>query len=76
MTVGERIRERRKTLGLTQKQFGERIGRGRGWVEHIERGRLTVKIGDATRMSKVLGLPEADLLQHDSPDRPLDMVSE
>ena len=38
MTQGERIREVRKTLGLTLEKFGERIGVTRGSMSNIENG--------------------------------------
>lgn len=38
MTENERIREVRKTLGLTQDRFGERIGVKRNTISQIESG--------------------------------------
>lgn len=38
MTQNERVKEIRKTLGLTLKKFGERIGVTRGSMSNIENG--------------------------------------
>lgn len=38
MTAGERIREVRKSAGLTLEEFGARIGLGRSAVSAIEKG--------------------------------------
>lgn len=38
MTQNERVKEIRKTLGLTLEKFGERIGVARGSMSNIENG--------------------------------------
>ena len=38
MTQNERVKEVRKTLGLTLEKFGERIGVTRGSISNIENG--------------------------------------
>lgn len=38
MTQNERVKEIRKTLGLTLEKFGERIGVTRGSISNIENG--------------------------------------
>lgn len=42
MTQGERIREIRKTLGLTLEKFGEKIGMKKNSVSQIENGKNSV----------------------------------
>lgn len=42
MTQGERIREVRKTLGLTLEKFGEKIGMKKNSVSQIENGKNSV----------------------------------
>lgn len=39
MTQGERIKEIRKTLGLTSEKFGDRLGVGKTAISGIETGR-------------------------------------
>ena len=38
MTQGERIRELRKTLGMTMEKFGEKIGVTKSTISNIENG--------------------------------------
>lgn len=42
MTQGERIREIRKTLGLTLEKFGEKIGMKKNSVSQLENGKNSV----------------------------------
>ena len=42
MTQGERIREARKTLGLTLEKFGEKIGMKKNSVSQLENGKNSV----------------------------------
>lgn len=42
MTQGERVREVRKTLGLTLEKFGEKIGLKKNSVSQIENGKNNV----------------------------------
>lgn len=38
MTVGERIKELRKSLGLTLEEFGKKLGVGKSAISNIENG--------------------------------------
>lgn len=38
MTQGERVKEVRKTLGLTLEKFGEKLGVGKTAISNIEKG--------------------------------------
>ena len=42
MTQGERIRELRKSLGLTLEKFGDRIGKKKNSISQIENGKNSV----------------------------------
>lgn len=42
MTQGERIRELRKTLGLTLEKFGEKIGLKKNSISQLENGKNSV----------------------------------
>lgn len=42
MTQGERIRELRKSLGLTLEKFGDRIGMKKNSISQIENGKNSV----------------------------------
>lgn len=42
MTQGERVREVRKSLGLTLEKFGQRIGVGKSTISDLENGRRSL----------------------------------
>ncbi|MBO5033468.1 MAG: helix-turn-helix transcriptional regulator [Lachnospiraceae bacterium] len=42
MTVNDRVKELRKSLGLTLDKFGERVGVSRGAVSNVELGKRAV----------------------------------
>ena len=43
MTINERIRELRENLKISQTEFAERLGSGRGVIKNIEEGRTEPK---------------------------------
>ncbi len=43
MTINERIRELRENLKISQTEFAERLGSGRGIIKNIEEGRTIPK---------------------------------
>jgi len=55
--VGERIRERRCRLGLTQRQFGEKVGVTNKQVHKYERGINSVSAGRLYTIARVLDAP-------------------
>jgi len=60
--VGERIRARRKTLGLTQVQLAPRLGMSRASLANIETGRQAVLIHQLYLVAEALGVLPTDLL--------------
>ena len=66
MTQGERIREAREAIGLTQQELGERIGlksdSAQPLVAGWERGDRPVPRKRVKRVAELLGLEVADLL--------------
>jgi len=54
--IGLLIRERRRSLGLSQKRLAELAGVGRQWVVAVEGGKETVELGLVLRLMKGLGL--------------------
>ena len=42
MTQGDRVKEIRKSLGLTLEKFGQRIGVGKSTISDIENGRRSL----------------------------------
>lgn len=60
--VGERIRTRRKALGITQEDFAERIGRVPKFCADIERGQVGMSIETMLSICSLLKLSPDQLL--------------
>ena len=55
--VGNKIKELRASLGMTQAQLAERVGVARVSIVSIETGRFIPTIETALRISQALDLP-------------------
>jgi putative transcriptional regulator len=55
--VGNKVRELRTSLGLTQAQLAELVGVARVSIVAIENGRFLPTIETALRIGKALGIP-------------------
>ena len=53
---GEVLRERRKELGMTQKELAERIGRERTYINRIEQGETDMQLSSFIRIADALNL--------------------
>lgn len=62
-SLGNVIRERRKTLGLTLSQMAQRTGVSLGYLSQIELGKNSASIETLYRISLGLGIKMADLFQ-------------
>ena len=60
--VGERIRGRRKALGLSQEDFAERIGRVPKFCADIERGYAGMSIQTMLSICSLIKMSPNDLL--------------
>lgn len=69
MTTGERIKQFRKQLGLTQEELGDRIGVGKAAINKYETG-IVVNLKQSTinNLSKALGISPVMLLGGTDPD--------
>ncbi len=54
--LGQTIRKRRKSLGLTQKHLAEFAGCGVIYVHMLEAGKSTIRIDKLLDVLKILGL--------------------
>lgn len=61
VTIGERIGERRKNLGLSQEQLGERAGLHRTYVGAVERGTTNVGVVNLGCIAHALGADVGEL---------------
>jgi transcriptional regulator with XRE-family HTH domain len=50
------IRERREALNLSQRAFAERLGVSRKWVNEVEQGSSSAKVGLVLRALNELGI--------------------
>lgn len=61
--LGERVRARRKALGLTQEQLGEVCGLHRTYVGQVERGDVNVSLKNLLALAGGLGVDLGELVQ-------------
>lgn len=70
MFPDNRIRELRKSAGLTQTELGEQVGLHQTQIGNLENGDRNLTFEWARRIAKALGVTVADLLgDGDNPDR-------
>lgn len=53
---GEILKERRKELGLTQKELALIVGRERTYINRIEKGETDLQVSSLIRIAAALGL--------------------
>lgn len=58
---GQRVRELRKTKGLSQEAFAADCGLDRTYISGIERGRRNVSLRNIDVIAKALGLSISEL---------------
>jgi transcriptional regulator with XRE-family HTH domain len=54
--LGKRIRDRRKELGMTQKELAAAVGLTQGHVSRIEQGKQDLTLSQVRRFERVLGV--------------------
>ncbi|AQT85884.1 helix-turn-helix family protein [Paenibacillus larvae subsp. larvae] len=54
MSIGERIKQRRKLLQITQLEIAEQLKMGRSNFGHIENGRVTPSSSDLQKIADIL----------------------
>ena len=74
MTIGERIKERRKELGLSQQELADRIGvTSRTSVCTVEKDREDLTLERLRRYADALGVTPSYLMGWDNVDVPCEM---
>ena len=68
MTIGEKIRIRRKELGLTTTELGNMIGVQNSAISKYEKGRIELKASQIKSIAEVLQINPVLLLDDDGPD--------
>ena len=67
MTIGEKIKARRKELGMTTEELGNAIGVQRSAISKYEKDKIDIKSERLQQIAKALLVPVVDLLP-DDPD--------
>ncbi|WP_354505282.1 helix-turn-helix transcriptional regulator [Limibacillus sp. MBR-115] len=70
--IGARIRETRKTRGLTQEELAERIDKAASTISEFERGNIMPHLSTLYAMAAALNVEPGDLLPaltDDDPER-------
>ncbi len=60
--MGDRVRDRRTELKLTQQQLGEKCGLHRTFIGSVERGERTLSILHLRELTGALRIPLGELL--------------
>lgn len=61
----DRVRARRKELGLSQEELADRADLHRTFIGHVERAESNVSIDNIARISEALDVPAFELLRTD-----------
>ena len=69
-TVGERLRKRRKALGMTLRQVAEASSLTEGYISQLERGLNTASIRSLQNLGEVLGFAVGDFFSIPSQNGP------
>jgi transcriptional regulator with XRE-family HTH domain len=59
--LGQRIRELRKTAGITQEELGEKAELSYKFIGELERGQVNVSLDSIARIAQALGVKIGDL---------------
>ena len=64
---GQRVRERRLTLGMSQEALAERSGLHRTYIGSLERGERNVALLNIVRLAHALEVDPAELVRNLQP---------
>jgi transcriptional regulator with XRE-family HTH domain len=59
---GNKVREQRVALGLSQEELAERAGVHRTYIGMIERAEKNITLGNIEKIAKALGISLGDLM--------------
>jgi len=60
---GERIRSLREKIGMSQEEFGFKVGLHRTYIGSIERGEQNVSIDNIVKLAKAFRIPLSELFK-------------
>src|SRR5262245_11129329 len=61
VVLGQRVREERRRLGLTQEQLAERAGLSTNYIAHLERGSRGASLSTIESMCAIFDVPFASM---------------
>ena len=76
MTMGEKIKDRRKALGMTQQELAEKMGfKTRSYISLIEQGERNIPVNKIKKLAKILDISPEYLVgwANDISDKTLDL---
>jgi transcriptional regulator with XRE-family HTH domain/KaiC/GvpD/RAD55 family RecA-like ATPase len=65
VNIGNRIRDRRITLGLSQKDLADKIGLTSSFISQIENDQISPSLNSFLQITSALGMSPADLMKKD-----------
>ncbi len=70
--LGERLRQCRRLLGLTQAELASSAGLTQASVSHYESGKIEIRLGALVALARALGIPATALAPElgEAPDVP------
>jgi transcriptional regulator with XRE-family HTH domain len=63
LKFGQRVREKRTALGLSQEKFADKCGLDRTYMSGIERGRRNLSLRNIDLIARTLGLTISELTE-------------
>lgn len=63
---GQRLKDRRRALGLTQSQLAEQTGSTAAYISQVERGQANPTLEVMAKFSEVIGMEVWQMLQADA----------
>ena len=69
MTIGQRIAQKRKELGLSQEALGSKLGVSRQAISKWETAESVPETGNLAALAAALGVTVDELLSEDGPDK-------
>lgn len=63
VNLGQKIRDRRREIGVSQEEFAELVGVHRTYVGMIERGEKNITLLNVEKFAKALNLSISELLK-------------
>ncbi len=66
MNLGQRIRELRRSRGISQKQLAELTGLSQSFISTIERGEKNISINSLKKICSALGMSLSEFFNRDN----------